>query len=81
MKKFLIISIVALSVLALFVSCAKDCTCSKWTDGKNTDTNPIIHSQDDINSLNVKNCAGLNDYYDTMGLGYDETSGSGIRCE
>lgn len=81
MKKFLIISIVALATVALFASCAKECTCSKWTDGKNTDTDPIVYTQDEINSLNAKNCTGLNDYYDALGLGYDETIGAGIRCE
>ena len=52
-----------------------------WTDGQNTDPKPIVYTQDEINRLNVKNCAGLNDYYDGLGLGYDETIKSGIRCE
>lgn len=80
MKKLFVLLLFSVAAI-LFASCTKECTCSRWTDGKNTDTDPIIYSQDEINSLNVKNCAGLNDYYDTMGLGYDETSGSGIRCE
>ena len=52
-----------------------------WTDGKNTDTNPTVYTQEDFNSLNVKNCTGLNDYYDSLGRGYDETIKAGIKCE
>ena len=81
MKKFLIVSIIALATVALFASCAKECTCSKWTDEKNTDTNPAVYTQDEIDRLNAKNCAGLDDYYDAWGLGYDESTGSGFRCE
>lgn len=81
MKKYLFISIISLATMVLFASCAKECTCSKWTDGKNTDTNPTIYTQDEINSLQAENCAGLNDYYNTLGLGYNEKTGTGFRCE
>lgn len=81
MKRFLILSFFAMAMM-LLASCAKqECTCSMWTDGKNTDPKPIIYTQEEINRLNVKNCAGLNDYYEGLGLGYDETIKSGIRCE
>ena len=83
MKRFLILSLFAMAMM-LLASCAKEewtCTCSMWTDGKNTDPKPIIYTQEEINRLNVKNCAGLNDYYEGLGLGYDETIKSGIRCE
>ena len=80
MKKCLILVLFAV-VAMLFASCEKECTCSMWTDGKNTDTNPTVYTQEDFNSLNVKNCTGLNDYYDSLGRGYDETIKAGIKCE
>ena len=80
MKKYLILLFIAVATM-LFASCTKECTCSMWTDGKNTDTNPVVYTQDEISRLNVKNCAGLNDYYNGLGLGYDETIKSGIKCE
>jgi len=81
MKKYFVLLFFVL-VMMLLASCEKqECTCSMWTDGKNTDTNPTVYTQDEINRLNVKNCAGLNDYYNGLGLGYDETIKSGIKCE
>ena len=80
MKKYFVLLLFAVAAM-LFASCEKECTCSMWTDGKNTDTNPTVYTQDEINRLNAKNCAGLNDYYNSLGLGYDETIKSGIKCE
>ena len=81
MKRNLFLTLLAVAMM-LLASCTKqECTCSMWTDGQNTDPKPIVYTQDEINRLNVKNCAGLNDYYDGLGLGYDETIKSGIRCE
>ncbi len=81
MKKYLVLLFFAAVIMQL-ASCAKqECTCSIWIDGENTDTNPTVYTQDEIDRLNVKNCAGLNDYYDGLGLGYDETTKSGIKCE
>lgn len=76
MKRYLFLFLLVL-VSVMFSSCAKkDCTCSKWTNGVNTDTNPVIYSQDEIDRLNVNNCAGLSNY-----LGYDEKTGTGYICE
>ena len=70
------------AAIAIFMSsCDKECTCSKWSDGKNVDTDPVVYSQDEINKLNVKNCADLNDYYVALGIGYDEATGNGIKCQ
>lgn len=80
MKRFLIL-ILFVAASMMLASCAKECTCSMWTGGKNTDTNPRVYTQDEINRLNVKNCADLNDYYDGIGLGYSESTGDGIRCK
>jgi len=80
MKKYFVLLLFAVAAM-LFASCAKECTCSRWTDGKNTDTNPVVYTQDEINRLNAKNCADLEDYYGSLGLGYDESTGTGFRCE
>ncbi|MBO7572597.1 MAG: hypothetical protein J6T48_10660 [Bacteroidales bacterium] len=81
MRRIILALLFAVASMMLLCSCEKDCTCSRWTDGKNTDTNPMVYTQDEINSLNAKNCAGLNNYYASLGHGYDEATGSGIRCE
>ncbi len=80
MKKIAIVVVVALGAIAL-VSCNQQCTCSKWVDGKNVDNNPVVYEQEDINKLNARNCAELEDYYSALGLGYDEETQTGIRCE
>ena len=81
MKKYLVLLFFC-AVMMLIASCEKqECACFMWTDGKNTDTNPVVYTQDEIDRLNAKNCAGLNDYYNSLGLGYDETVKSGIKCE
>lgn len=80
MKKLMIVVILFVSA-SMLVSCAKQCTCSKWVDGKNVDTNPVVYNQEDINKLNARNCAELEDYYSALGLGYDEKTKTGIRCE
>ena len=79
MKKLFILLFAAFAMM--LASCTKECTCSRWTDGKNTDTNPVVYTQDEINRLNAKNCADLEDYYSSLGLGYDESTGTGFRCE
>jgi len=80
MKRYFILFLFVAATM-MFSSCAQECTCSMWTDGKNTDTNPVVYTQEEINSLSAKNCADLNDYYNGLGLGYDETTGRGMRCE
>ncbi|MCF0206933.1 MAG: hypothetical protein HUK15_05845 [Bacteroidales bacterium] len=80
MKKYLLIAGIVLSAV-LFSSCSKECTCAKWEDGKMVDTEPITYSQYEIDNLNAKNCEDLELYYISLGLGYDEVTKSGIRCE
>ena len=59
--------------VSVFSSCKKECTCSMWTDGKDTDSNPIV--------AEAKNCSELEDQYETIGRGYDEATGTGMRCK
>lgn len=44
-----------------------------WTDGKDTDSNPIV--------AEAKNCSELEDQYESIGRGYDEATGTGMRCK
>ncbi len=80
MKKYLIL--LGFASLMMLASCAKkECTCSMWTGGNNTDTNPRVYTQDEIDRLSFKDCSDLNNYYNSIGLGYNEKSGDGIRCK
>ena len=80
MKKYLILLLFVASAM-VFASCSKECTCSMWTGGKNTDTNPRVYTQEEISNLSISKCTDLDDYYDGIGLGYDESTGNGIRCK
>lgn len=80
--KNLVLALTVLVSIVVFSYCeAKDCVCSKWQDGVNSDPNPAFYTETDLENLNVRNCAGLNDYYANLGLAYDENKQEGIRCE
>lgn len=78
MKKLLVVSIAVVTAL-IFSSCAKECTCSVWEDGKDVDDNPTVFEQDEMDALGAKSCKDLQNTFGV--LAYDDATQSGIVCE